>query len=174
LQSEPSYQSWRIIWILVQLILFFIIVVEYKWRSSWYSKQAIENAFGYGLAQLWRCIATMFMQKIQNLSENAMLDFLNTVALSAQSIVDMADLLWVPDANLFAHRQQSQYSNAKPRLQGMPITSGRGSILQFFRLLVVSRTLHLRALECFWISFSKESLQGFAGCAFWSYQRFGR
>jgi hypothetical protein len=35
----------------------------------------------------------MFMQKIQNLSENAMLDFLNTVALSAQSIVDMADLL---------------------------------------------------------------------------------
>jgi hypothetical protein len=90
----------------------------------------------------------MFMQKVEDLREDTMLSFLNTAERSARFVVDMAGLLRVPDANLFAHRQQSQYSNAKSRLQGMPITSGRESILQFFGLLVVSRATKLPMIKC--------------------------
>jgi hypothetical protein len=116
----------------------------------------------------------MFMQKVEDLREDTMLSFLKAAEKLARFAVDMAGLLRVPDANLFAHRQQSQYSNAKSRLQGMPVTPGRESILQFFGLLVVSRALYLRGLQSFWIGFTQQSLQGFTSCAFWSYQRFGR
>jgi hypothetical protein len=46
----------------------------------------------------------MLMQKIQDLSGNAMLGFLNTVERSARFIVDLADLLRILDANLSTDR----------------------------------------------------------------------
>jgi hypothetical protein len=97
----------------------------------------------------------MFKQKVEDLREDTMLSFLNTAERLALFVLDMAGLLRVPDANLFAHRQQSQYSNAKSRLQGMPISSGRESILQFFGLLVVSRNFYLRGLHSFWMGFTQ-------------------
>jgi hypothetical protein len=49
LQPESFYQSWQIIWSLVQLILF-IVIIEHKRGNSWCSKKAVEDIFKNGPA----------------------------------------------------------------------------------------------------------------------------
>jgi hypothetical protein len=81
------------------------------------------------------------------MSENMMLDFLDTVERLARFIIGLVDLLRVRNVNLFAHRQQSQYPDAESCLQGMPVVSGGESILQFLEALVVPCGLHLCVLQ---------------------------
>jgi hypothetical protein len=57
-----------------------------------------------------------------------MLGFLDTVQRLARLVGGRAYLLGVLNANFFAHRQQSQYTNAKPCLQGMPVVSRGQSV----------------------------------------------